>query len=108
MPGGVANPDTLRTIPEAVAFVSRMNELNKPIAAICHGPWLLINADVVDGRQITSWSSIKLDLINAGAVWVDKPVIVDGTLVTSRKPDDIPQVNEAMIQLFLSIKDKAA
>lgn len=108
LPGGVANPDTLRLITEAVSFVQRMNEQRKPIAAICHGPWLLINAGAVQGRQLTSWSSIKTDLINAGAKWIDKPTVLDGNLLTSRNPKDIPQFNEAMIQLFTSIKNKAA
>ncbi|MGC1182662.1 type 1 glutamine amidotransferase domain-containing protein [Legionella sp.] len=100
LPGGVMNPDRLRTLPEAVNFVKEMNKKSKPIAAICHGPWLLINAAVVDGRKVTSWSSIRTDLINAGAHWVDQPVVLDHNLLTSRKPDDIPQFNEAMIKLF--------
>ena len=108
LPGGVANPDTLRNIPEAVAFVSTMNALRKPITAICHGPWLLINAGLVKGRQITSWPSIKVDLINAGAIWVDKPTVLDGTILTSRNPNDIPQFNEAMIRLFMMTRTKAA
>lgn len=102
LPGGVMNPDTLRTIPKAVALVREMNKHNKPIAAICHGPWLLIDADVVRGRLVTSWSSIKTDLINAGANWRDEAVICDRNLLTSRKPDDIPMFNEAMIKLFQS------
>jgi protease I len=108
LPGGVANPDTLRRLPEAVSFVQRMNALRKPIAAICHGPWLLINAEIVKGRLLTSWSSIKTDLINAGAKWVDKPTVFDGNLLTSRSPQDIPQFNEAMVRLFTSIINKAA
>ncbi len=89
LPGGVANPDTLRTIPEAVAFVRHFVEAGKPVAAICHGPWTLIEADGVRGRRMTSWPSLKTDLKNAGANWEDKSVVVDGTLVTSRKPDDL-------------------
>ncbi|KTD23487.1 intracellular protease, ThiJ/PfpI family [Legionella lansingensis] len=102
LPGGVINPDRLRTFPEAAAFVKEMSEQHKPIAAICHGPWMLINAEVAKGHKVTSWYSIKLDLINAGAEWVDAPVVCDEQLLTSRKPDDIPQFNEAMIKLFES------
>lgn len=104
LPGGVINPDTLRTIPEAIEFISEINKKHKPIAAICHGPWTLINANAVRGRKVTSWASIKTDLVNAGAEWVDEPVVCDGTLVTSRKPDDIPQFNKAMLELFSSHK----
>lgn len=108
LPGGVVNPDSLRLIPEAIAFVRGMSDLRKPIAAICHGPWLLINAGIVKGRQLTSWSSIKTDLINAGALWVDKPAVLDGTILTSRSPDDLSQFNEAMIRLFMMTRTKAA
>jgi protease I len=104
LPGGVMNPDQLRTFPKAIIFAKEINQQNKPIAAICHGPWLLINADAVNDRQVTSWSSIQADLINAGARWVDEPVVHDHNLITSRKPDDIPQFNEAMIKLFQSIR----
>jgi protease I len=100
LPGGVINPDRLRTFKEAAAFVSEIHEQNKPIAAICHGPWMLINGKVAKGRKLTSWSSIKEDLVNAGAEWIDAPVVYDKQLVTSRKPDDIPQFNQAMVQLF--------
>ena len=100
LPGGVANPDKLRTIPEAVRFVRAFFDDEKPVAAICHGPWTLIEADVVRGRRLTSWPSLKTDLRNAGASWVDEEVVVDGNLVTSRKPDDIPAFNEAMLTLF--------
>ena len=100
LPGGVVNPDTLRLLPKAVSFVEEINRKNKPIAAICHGPWLLINANAVKGRQLTSWASLKTDLINAGATWVDEPTVNDHNLVTSRNPNDIPQFNKAMIQLF--------
>jgi protease I len=100
LPGGVANPDTLRTIPEAVRFVQGFLEADKPIAAICHGPWTLIDAGGVKGRRMTSWPSLRTDLANAGARWSDEPVVRDKLLVTSRKPDDLPQFNEAMIELF--------
>lgn len=104
LPGGVINPDQLRTFPKAIIFVKEMNQQNKPIAAICHGPCLLINAEAVKDKQVTSWPSIQVDLINAGACWVDEPVVRDRNLVTSRKPDDIPQFNEAMIKLFQTSK----
>lgn len=100
LPGGVINPDHLRTIPEAVAFVRSFFDAGKPVAAICHGPIMLIEADVVRGRKLTSWPSIKTDLKNAGATWVDEQVVVDGNLVTSRKPDDIPAFDREMIALF--------
>jgi protease I len=100
LPGGVINPDQLRTIPEAVAFVKSFFDAGKPVAAICHGPIMLIEADVVRGRKLTSWPSIKTDLKNAGATWVDEQVVVDGNLVTSRKPDDIPAFDREMIALF--------
>lgn len=100
LPGGVINPDTLRTFPEAISFIKEFVQENKPIAAICHGPWTLINADAVEGKKLTSWPSIQIDLMNAGANWVDKEVVVDENLVTSRKPDDLPAFNEAMIVLF--------
>lgn len=100
LPGGVANPDTLRTLPEAVAFVQAFVKAQKPIAAICHGPWTLIDAGGVKGKRVTSWPSLKVDLTNAGASWSDEPVVKDRGLVTSRKPDDIPRFNEAMIELF--------
>lgn len=106
LPGGVVNPDQLRLIPEAISFIKKMNELGKPIAAICHGPWLLIDAGAVKRRQMTSWLSIKTDLVNAGAIWVDKPAVVDGNLVTSRCPKDIPQFNEEMIHLFMTSRRK--
>ncbi|WP_068469231.1 type 1 glutamine amidotransferase domain-containing protein [Candidatus Protochlamydia phocaeensis] len=100
LPGGVMNPDTLRMDPAAVNFVKAFVEAEKPIAAICHGPWTLINAEAVEGRTLTSWPSIKTDLINAGANWVDKQVVKDELLVTSRKPDDIPAFNTAMLEVF--------
>lgn len=100
LPGGVANPDQLRTNPKAVAFVKEFFELGKPVAAICHGPWTLIEADAVRGRRVTSWPSLKTDLANAGAQWVDEEVVVDEGLVSSRKPQDIPAFNREMIKLF--------
>lgn len=98
LPGGLMNPDTLRSTPEAVKFVKAFGEMGKPIAAICHGPWLLIEADLVKGRQLTSWPAIRSDLKNAGAHWVDQEVVVDHGLVTSRCPDDIPAFNQKMIE----------
>jgi deglycase len=98
LPGGVANPDELRTIPKAVSFVREFADAGKPIAAICHGPWTLIEAGVVRGRTLTSWPSLRTDLRNAGATWLDEEVVTDQGLVTSRKPDDIPAFNEKMIE----------
>lgn len=100
LPGGVMNPDKLRVIPEVQAFVRSFFDAGKPVAAICHGPWTLINAGVVDGRRVTSWPTLQVDLENAGAEWVDEQVVLDDGLVTSRKPDDIPAFNSAMIDLF--------
>lgn len=100
LPGGVINPDKLRMNSDAVQFVKAFSKADKPIAAICHGPWTLINAGLVKDKKLTSWSSIKLDLQNAGANWVDAEVVRDGKLVTSRKPDDLPAFNRAMITLF--------
>ncbi len=100
LPGGVMNPDKLRLEPKAVEFVRAFFAAGKPVAAICHGPQLLIEADVVRGRTLTSYPSVKKDLINAGANWVDQEVVVDNGLVTSRKPDDIPAFNAKMIEEF--------
>jgi protease I len=100
LPGGVANPDQLRTIPKAVQFVRAFFDAGKPAAVICHGPWTLIEAGVVKGRTVTSWPSLKTDLMNAGAKWVDQEVVVDNGLVTSRKPDDIPAFNRKMLEEF--------
>lgn len=99
-PGGVANPDRLRTIPQAVQFVRDFHEQNKPIAVICHGPWMLVEADVVDGKTLTSWPSLRADIRNAGGNWVDREVVTDGNIVTSRKPDDLPAFNREMIKVF--------
>jgi protease I len=98
LPGGVANPDNLRTHPEAVAFIRAFFDAGKPVAAICHAPWTLIEADVVRGRTLTSWPSVQTDLRNAGATWVDKEVVVDEGLVTSRKPDDLGAFNAKMVE----------
>ena len=100
LPGGVMNPDHLRMDPKPVAFVKKFVDSGKPIAAICHGPWTLIEAGAVRGRTITSWPSLKTDLRNAGAKWLDAEVVHDGPLVASRKPDDIPVFNGEMIRLF--------
>jgi protease I len=98
LPGGVANPDNLRTHEDAVAFVRSFFQQGKPVAAICHAPWTLIEAGVVEGRTLTSWPSLQTDLRNAGADWVDEEVHVDGGLVTSRKPDDLPAFCEKVVE----------
>jgi protease I len=100
LPGGVMNPDSLRQQPEAVAFVKAFFDAGKPVGAICHGPWTIIEAGAASGRTITSWPSLKTDLRNAGAEWVDQEVVVDGNLVSSRKPQDIPAFNRALIECF--------
>jgi protease I len=101
LPGGVMNPDKLRIDEDAVAFVAHFVRDGKPIAAVCHGPWTLIETGFVKGRTMTSWPSLKTDLRNAGATWVDKEVVVDNGLITSRKPDDISAFNEKMIKEFV-------
>jgi len=98
LPGGVMNPDKLRMEPKAVEFVKGFFEEGKPVGAICHGPWMLVEADVAEGRTITSWPSLQTDLENAGAQWVDQEVAVDNGLVTSRKPDDIPAFSRKLIE----------
>jgi protease I len=100
LPGGVMNPDKLRLNEDAVEFVHDFFEAGKPVAAICHGPWMLVEADVVSGRTVTSWPSLETDLENAGAEWVDEEVVVDQGLVTSRKPDDLPAFNRKMLEEF--------
>jgi protease I len=100
LPGGVANPDTLRITPEAIEFIKAFVDSGKPIAAICHGPWPLIEAGAVHERTMTSWPSLQSDLRNAGANWVNREVVVDNGLVTSRKPADIPAFNQKMIEEF--------
>jgi len=101
LPGGVSNPDTMRMQERAIEIISEFMEDEKIVAAICHAPWLLVEADVVDGRQVTSWPSIRTDLENAGADVVDEAVVVDVNLITSRKPDDIPAFNEAIINALV-------
>jgi protease I len=98
IPGGLYNPDKLRSTPKAVEFVRKFAEAGKPMAAICHGPWVLIEADLVRGRRLTSWPAIQTDIRNAGGEWVDEEVVVDNGLVTSRKPDDIPAFNRKMLE----------
>jgi deglycase len=100
LPGGVMNPDTLRMQPPAVEFVRSFFDAGKPVAVICHGPWTVIEAGAARGRRIASWPSLKTDLRNAGAEWVDEQVVLDRNLVSSRRPDDIPAFNQGMIELF--------
>src|SRR5690606_6565878 len=100
LPGGVINPDTLRVIPQAIDFVKAFFAAGKPVAAICHGPQVLIDAEVVEGRRMTSVKNISKDLINAGALWEDRAVVVDQGLVTSRTPDDLPDFNEKVLEEF--------
>ncbi|GEM_PF-75319 len=100
LPGGVANPDRLRTNAKAVTFIADFFRTGKPVGAICHGPWSLIEADVVRGRKMTSWPSLKTDLKNAGAIWVDQEAVIDGELVTSRNPDDLPAFCGRLIELL--------
>ena len=99
LPGGVANPDKLRTIPEAVSFVRAFFESDKPVAAICHGPWTIVEADQARGHEMTSWPSLKTDLRNAGATWVDREVVVDRNLVTARVPNDLGPFMRELISL---------
>lgn len=108
LPGGVMNPDTLRVNEKAVAFVKAFFEQDKPVGAICHGPWTLINAGVVEGRRLTSYHTIRRDLENAGAEWVDQKVAHDGNLITSRNPDDIPAFNDALIEAFAHTREPVA
>ena len=100
IPGGVGNPDQLRGDENAVAFVRGFRDAGKPMAVICHGPWVLVEAGAVRGKRITSWPTLESDIRNAGGDWVNEEVVVDGTLVTSRKPDDIPAFNREMLRLF--------
>jgi protease I len=108
LPGGVANPDALRMDAAAVAFAKSFFDAGKPVAVICHGPWTLIEADVVRGRRITSWPSVQTDLRNAGADWVDEPVVVchegANVLISSRKPDDLPAFDAALVETLLAAK----
>ncbi len=100
LPGGTKNPDALRMVEQVVYTVRKFADAGKPVAAICHGPWLLIEADVIRGRSVTGWPSIRTDLKNAGASVVDREVVVDGNIITSRKPEDIPAFIEAIIRLI--------
>ncbi len=100
LPGGVISPDALRLEDDAIRFIRAFTDAGKPVAAICHGPWTLINAEAVRGRRMTSWPSLRTDLKNAGAEWVDEEVVVDDGLVTSRKPDDLPAFCTKMIEAF--------
>ncbi len=104
LPGGVMSPDKLRLEPTAMAFFKALFDAGKPIAAICHGPWSIIEAGEAAGRRLTSWPSLKTDLQNAGAEWVDRETVIDGNLLTSRKPDDIPAFNREMLRLFAKAK----
>jgi protease I len=108
LPGGVINPDRLRTEPKAVEFVKSFFSADKPVAAICHGPWTVIEAQAARGKRIAAWPSLKTDLTNAGAQWIDEEVVVDGKLVSSRKPDDIPAFNREMINVFSRARSEAA
>src|SRR5215210_979093 len=108
LPGGVANPDFLRTDEDAVAFVRAFFEQAKPVGVICHGPWTLIEADVVRGRTLTSWPSIRTDIRNAGGEWVDEDVVQDANLVTSRKPDDLPAFCSKLVEVFARTPERVA
>ena len=100
VPGGVGNPDQLRGDENAIAFVRALHDAGKPMAVICHGPWVLVESGIVRGKRVTSWPTLETDIRNAGGDWVDEEVVVDGNLVTSRKPDDIPAFNREMTRLF--------
>jgi deglycase len=100
IPGGVGNPDQLRGDENAVSFVGEFHRSGKPIAVICHGPWVLVESGVVRGRRVTSWPTLETDIRNAGGEWTDEEVVVDGNIVTSRKPDDIPAFNREMLRIF--------
>jgi protease I len=106
LPGGVINPDTLRMIPQAVAFAKAFFDAGKPVAAICHGPWTVIETGAARGRRIASWPSLKTDLRNAGATWMDEECVVDGNLVSARKPDDIPAFNRGVIEQFGKVRQR--
>jgi protease I len=106
LPGGVMNPDSLRMQPRAVEFAKAFFDAGKPVASICHGPWTVIETGAARGRRIAAWPSLKTDLRNAGAEWIDEEVVVDGNLVTSRKPDDIPAFNREMVRLFGQARQK--
>ncbi len=107
LPGGVRNPDQLRTNKAAIRLIKAFADAGKPVAAICHGPWLLVEADLLRGKTATSWASIRTDLKNAGANVVDEPAVTDGNIVTSRKPDDVPAFTEAVIRLIEKAPERA-
>ncbi len=107
LPGGALNADILRVEPKVHEFIQYFDETGKPIAAICHAPWALISADVVEGRSLTSFHTIRDDIRNAGGEWIDQPVVIDANWVTSRQPDDIPAFNKAMISLFAEARQNA-
>ncbi|MGD0197127.1 MAG: type 1 glutamine amidotransferase domain-containing protein [Solirubrobacteraceae bacterium] len=104
LPGGVANPDQLRTDERAIQFVREISAAGKPVGVICHGPWTLVEADLVDGRQITSWPSLRTDIRNAGGQWVDEEVVVADGLISSRKPDDLPAFCEKLVEEFAAAR----
>jgi protease I len=106
LPGGVINPDKLRMQPKAVAFAKAFFDAGKPVAAICHGPWTVIETGYAKGKKIASWPSLKSDIRNAGAEWMDQEAVLDGNLVSSRKPDDIPAFNREMINLFSRVRER--
>ena len=108
LPGGEENPKKLRQIPEAIAFIKAFDDADKPIAAICHGPWPLIDAGIAESKHLTSYPAIKDDLVNAGAEWTDDEVVVDDKLITSRKPDDIPAFNDAMFKELMVVQQAGA
>lgn len=108
LPGGVINPDILRTNEEAIAFIRAFDKAGKPLAAVCHGPWLLAEAGAAHGRTLTSWPSVRTDLRNAGAQWKDAEVVVDGHILTSRKPEDLPAFCSAVIEAVQATESKAA
>ena len=103
LPGGVANPDQLRTDPDAVRFLQQAAETGRPIAVICHGPWTLIEAGLVRDRTLTSWPSLRTDITNAGGQWIDEPLVHDGNLLSSRRPDDLPQFCEGLVDLMSDV-----
>jgi protease I len=107
LPGGVANPDLLRLSDDAITFIREFGREDKPIAAICHGPWTLIDAGLAQAKHMTSWPTLRQDLRNAGAEWTDEQVVVDGKLITSRKPDDIPAFNDAILKELVAVADNA-
>ena len=108
LPGGEENPTRLRGIPEAIAFIKEFDDADKPIAAICHGPWLLIDAGIAESKHLTSYPGIKEDLVNAGAEWTDDEVVVDGKLITSRTPADIPAFNDALMKELMVVQQAGA